>query len=115
MSSLNAPNEILILTDGKMGDLVQCRGIAQFISSQDHITEIKLETGVFSSLLLPWGFIPTALQSRQPQQPFRLPVPRHGDRLRAADGSLSQGFSQNPQQTIKRPFTVFLKDPRVPS
>ena len=44
--------KILILTDGKMGDLVQCRGIAQQLTGDENIQEYEVQPGLLGSLPL---------------------------------------------------------------
>ena len=48
------PIKILILTDGKIGDLVQCRGVASVLTEPDRVTEVVVEPGWLTALPLPF-------------------------------------------------------------
>ena len=48
------PIKILILTDGKIGDLVQCRGVASVLTEPDMVTEVVVEPGWMTALPLPF-------------------------------------------------------------
>ena len=94
----------LILTDGKMGDLAQCRGVAMALNAE--ITEVTAQPGILSRLL----------------------GPMRGDRtftdtiLKLADSPdlvlASGGHTVAYLKAVKRHWgnatlTVFLKDPRT--
>ncbi|MEP1209348.1 MAG: mitochondrial fission ELM1 family protein [Rhizobiaceae bacterium] len=55
--------KILILTDGKIGDLVQCRGVASRLAKPQHISETVVSPGWLTSLPLP--YMPLSAVDRQ--------------------------------------------------
>ena len=84
-----APLKILILTDGKMGDLVQCRGVAQELSGPEKISEFVLEPDFLYSLPLPGAPVQSAHKEGKPDSPFNPPYPRYCHRFRPTNGALS--------------------------
>ena len=99
------PLEVLILTDGKMGDLAQCRGLAQTLTDDEHIHEAVVTPGWLTAFPLP--NMPLSAVDRQSGL---LDIP--------ADIVIASGRRTVPYlRTLGRrrndaPFTVFLKDPR---
>ena len=96
---------VLILSDGKMGDLVQCRGVAQALVLAENVSEFVVKPKGFWALPLP--MMPVA-PSEKHSNIFASPV---------ADIVIASGRRTLPY--IKAfggmkdgPFTVFLKDPR---
>ncbi len=110
-NSIKSPFAILILTDGKIGDLAQCRGIASRLSSADTIVEHVVSPDWFHALPLP--FMPVQKSDRQgaPDSPLNPPYP---------DMVLASGRRTVPYlRALRRirgnnatPMIVFLKDPR---
>ena len=104
--------KILILTDGKMGDLMQCRGVAEALTDSTNITEQVINPDFLHSLPLPYMTVQSSDKEGKRGSPFEHPFPdiviasgrrtapylRHFKRLRGSE---------------KKPFTVFLKDPQL--
>ena len=109
---MSSTPEILILTDGKIGDLVQCRGVASRISTQKATQEKVVKPDWFHALPLP--FMPVARSERrgQPDSPLNGDMP---------DLILASGRRTIPYLRAFRklrggrplPLIVFLKDPRA--
>ncbi len=96
---------ILILTDGKMGDLVQCRGVAAELSTPEYIREQVVTPNWLTALPLP--NMPLSAVDRQ-QDFFALDPDIIIASGRRAIPYL-KAFANNP---AKKAFTVFLKNPR---
>ncbi len=96
---------VLILTDGKMGDLSQCRGIARALAEIDNITERKVDPkGVWA---LPLPMVPVAREDRESGL-FDEPVPD----IVIASGRRTVPYLRAFAKMKNGPFTIFLKDPR---
>ena len=103
---------ILILTDGKIGDLIQCRGVAARLAEAQQIEERVVEPDWFHALPLP--FIPVQKKDRpgQPGSPFPDTLPD----LVLASGRRTIPYLRSLRQMRghnSRPLIVFLKDPRM--
>jgi len=98
--------KILIITDGKMGDLVQCRGVANALPRDCDISEFVVQPNKLTSLPLP--HIP--LMGAQKRL--------FGDAVAQQDMIIASGRRTLPYIVAAKasranpPFTVFLKDPR---
>jgi len=67
--------KILILTDGKIGDLVQCRGVAARLEKPSQITEAVVSPNWFHALPLPYIGIQKSDKAGQPNSPMNEPHP----------------------------------------
>ena len=47
---IEQPIKILILTDGKIGDLVQCRGVASTLTEPELVSEVVVEPNWLTAL-----------------------------------------------------------------
>ncbi|MEM8750783.1 MAG: mitochondrial fission ELM1 family protein [Pseudomonadota bacterium] len=97
--------KIAIITDGKMGDLAQCRGVAQAIAAPENISEISVRTGWYNHLpAYAASWLPTAA----------LPI-----EAAKADIVIASGRRTLPaliavkrkHGPLKAPFVAFLKTP----
>lgn len=103
---MTEPLNILILSDGKMGDLAQCRGVASALTAAENVTEYVVQQGVVGSL------------------PFKnMPLPRREKHVvfakaEPADIVIASGRRTVPylralnREATNQVFKVFLKDPR---
>jgi len=103
--------KILILTDGKIGDLVQCRGVAARLSGQENIVEKVVSPDWWHSL--PFSFIGVQKGDRrgEPNSPLNDPLPD----LVIASGRRTLPYlraMQAQRSTSQKPLMAFLKDPR---
>ncbi|MGI9355975.1 MAG: mitochondrial fission ELM1 family protein [Rhizobiaceae bacterium] len=97
--------KILILSDGKTGDLVQCRGVARSMTGAANIREHVVKPRGFWALPLP--MMPVAPLERR-SEIFDEPLP---------DIVIASGRRTVPHMRVfaaieRGPFTVILKDPR---
>ena len=103
--SIKTHPSILILTDGKMGDLAQCRGLAAELSAPEHIREQVVTPNWLTALPLP--NMPLSAVDRQ-QDFFALDP----DIIIASGRRTVPYLKAFAENTAKKAFTVFLKDPR---
>ncbi len=96
---------ILILSDGKMGDLVQCRGVALALTEVDRISEYKVDPKGFWALPLP--LMPVPRKDREGDL-FSEPLPD----MVIASGRRTVPYLRAFAKMKNGPFTVFMKDPR---
>ncbi|MEP0940296.1 MAG: mitochondrial fission ELM1 family protein [Rhizobiaceae bacterium] len=97
---------ILILTDGKIGDLVQCRGVASTLTDSDAITEVVVEPGWLTALPLP--FMPLSPVDRQ------LPwMNTNADMVIASGRRTLPYLRELKKRRGVRCFMAFLKDPTL--
>ena len=102
----NSELKILILTDGKIGDLVQCRGVASALAEPENITEAVVKPGWLTSLPLP--YMPLSAVDRQ-----------SGFMNSDADMIIASGRRTVPYLRAlktrrgRKFFAVFLKDPTL--
>ena len=97
--------KILILTDGKIGDLVQCRGVASGLTDSDAITEAVVEPNWLTALPLP--YMPVSTVDRQ-QSWMNTDA-----NIVVASGRRTLPYLRALKNRRGRDcFTVFLKDPR---
>jgi mitochondrial fission protein ELM1 len=98
---------IWVMTDGKIGDLVQCRGVARRLSThvEERIVAPKAPWDWFS----PRGPIPPADRPTQPGSPMAGPFPA----LVIASGRRTVPYLRAIKRANPATFTVFLKNPRI--
>jgi len=93
------------LTDGKIGDLVQCRGVASALTDLENISEMIVEPGWITSLPIP--FMPLSAVDRQS------PLLATGADIIIASGRRTVPYLRAlKRRKGRRCFTVFLKDPK---
>lgn len=98
------PLRALILTDGKMGDLAQCRGIADAL--QAHSTEVTVHAGKLSQLL--------GLAAHDRAFKAKMANLPDGQDVIIASGRRTAPYLRLAALLLEpRPLTVFLKDPRT--
>jgi hypothetical protein len=96
-----------LITDGKMGDLAQCLGVAERL-------ELMAESRVVAPRapfrwLMPWGGIDPAEAPLRPSSPIAAPFPD----LAIASGRRAAAYLRHVKAASRgRTFTLFLKDPR---
>ncbi|RED14408.1 mitochondrial fission ELM1 family protein [Pontivivens insulae] len=98
---------IWILTDGKIGDLVQCRGVARRLDGE--VTERVVSPGKPWVWLAPRGPVPPAERIGQPDSPIAPPFPD----VLIASGRRTVPYIRAVKRASPGTFTVFLKDPRI--
>ena len=103
--------KIMILTDGKIGDLVQCRGVAARIADSSNIVEKVIAPDWWHSLPFPFIGVQKSDLRGQPDSPFNDPLPD----LILASGRRTIPYLRTfkaKRSSNKKPMMVFLKDPR---
>lgn len=103
-SWVNQPLRALILTDGKMGDLAQCRGVADALRAE--ITEITVQPGVLAALLGP-------VRSDKAFAKAISTISSVPDLVLASGGHTAAYMKAVKRQWGDDTLTVFLKDPRT--
>ena len=104
--------KILILTDGKIGALVQCRGVAARLEKPSQITEAVVSPNWFHALPLPYIGIQKSDKAGQPNSPMNEPHPD----LVIASGRRTIPYLRafkNIRKDDRHPFLVFLKKPQT--
>ena len=95
-----------VVTDGKIGDEVQCFGLAAALGLDPERRLVSPRR--FWAALMPWGPVDPAEAARQPGSPIAPPWP---DML-IASGRRTVPYMLSVKRASKgRTFTVFLKDP----
>ncbi len=107
-----APPTIRIITDGKIGDLVQCRGVASRLTTSECIEEFVVKPDWFHALPLP--FMPVQKSDRPglAGSPLAEPFPD----LVLASGRRTIPYLhalRRARRNARSPVLVFLKDPRM--
>ena len=102
---------LLILTDGKIGDLVQCRGVAAHLAVPDRIRERVVAPTGWHALPLPFVGVPPRDRPGQAESIFDGPVPD----VIIASGRRTLPYLRlfRKRRSGRRPLLVFLKDPRA--
>lgn len=99
---------IWVLTDGKAGDEVQCRGVAERLGERVEIRRVAPRRPW--SWLMPRGPIDPREAPDRPQSPLRPPFPD----IAIASGRRAVAYLRALKAASNgRVFTVFLKDPRT--
>lgn len=99
-----------IISDGKAGHEIQCRGVAEALGVDAEVK--RIEPGRVGKLTAPWGLVGRGVRFGQEGSPFAPPWP---------DVALSAGRLTIPYiRALKRKagpgtFTVVLLDPRMPA
>jgi len=96
-----------LLTDGKIGDEVHCRGIAEALGVTYEMRYVAPRWPFV--WLMPWGPIDPREAPHRPQSPIAPPYPD----LLIASGRRAVAYVRHVKHASEgRTFTVFLKDPR---
>ena len=107
-NKLLLPKSIWILTDGKIGDKIQCIGIAENIGCSYEFRDIS--PNLFFSYLLPFGIINPKDHEKYLDSPISLPFPD----MVIASGRKTVLYLKRIKNISKNyTFTVFLKNPYV--
>ena len=101
---------ILILTDGKMGDLAPCRGIARRLTAAERITARVVQPSWFWALPLP--FLPAQPADRPGRDGSMFDGPAPDIVLASGRRTIPYCRTWHATREDKRPLIVFLKDPR---
>ncbi|MBN8534182.1 MAG: mitochondrial fission ELM1 family protein [Rhizobiales bacterium] len=97
-----------LITDGKMGDLAQCVGVAERLGLAAESRVVK-PRALFAALM-PWGPIDPREVPNRPGSPLAPPFPD----LAIASGRRAAAYLRHLKSASGgRVFTVFLKDPRA--
>lgn len=106
-----AVESVLILTDGKIGDLVQCRGVAAHLAAPDRIRERVVTPSGWYALPLPFVGVPPHDRPGRADSLFDGPAPD----VIIASGRRTLPYLRlfRKRRAGKRPLLVFLKDPRA--
>lgn len=97
-----------LLTDGKIGDEVHCRGIAEALGVAYEMRQVAPRRPWV--WLMPWGPIDPREAPDRPQSPIAPPYPD----LLIASGRRAVPYLRHVKRASGgRTFTVFLKDPRT--
>lgn len=99
---------VWIISDGKMGDLSQCRGVAEALglTAEERI----VAPGRPWVWLMPWGPLPPADRPERPASPLHGALPD----LAIASGRRTLAYLRSLKQRAgDAVFTVYLKDPRT--
>lgn len=112
LTASNSPSarfrSVWILTDGKMGDLIQCRGIASAlgVEAEERIIEPRKPWVWF----MPWGPVPPGDRPDQAGSPIAYPLPD----LVIASGRRTVAYLRLIKRaSCGKTFAVYLKDPRI--
>jgi len=98
---------VWVLTDGKIGDHVQCRGIARHLRGAKVTEHVVSPKGVWG---LPFPFMPVPPKDapHQPNSPIAPPFPN----LILASGRRTIPYLREVKKRAPKTAIVFLKDPR---
>ncbi len=103
-----APSNAWIITDGKAGDLAQCRGVAEALGCEYDIRKIAPRPPF--SWWLPYGPTDPREWETRPDSPIAPPYPD----VAIASGRRAAGYLRRVKRLSNDyTFTVFLKDPRT--
>ena len=102
----NPELKILILTDGKIGDLVQCRGVSAALAEPANISEAVVKPGWITSLPLP--YMPLSAVDRQSSF-----MNTDADMIIASGRRTVPYLRALKGRPGKSCFVVFLKDPTL--
>ncbi len=103
---INPDLKILILTDGKIGDLMQCRGVASALAESDNILESVVSPGWLTSLPLP--YMPLSAVDRQSAL-----MSTNADMIIASGRRTVPYLRALKKRRGRECFAVFLKDPTM--
>jgi uncharacterized protein len=102
------PDNIMIMSDGKAGDLAQLLGVAE-ASGLPHAV-IPLRPRPFFTLGMPWFGIDPDHAPGRPGSPFDRPYPA----IAMASGRRMATYLRRLKALSPATFAVFLKDPKAP-
>lgn len=109
---IQAAPTVLILTDGKIGDLAQCRGIAQQLTTPNSVTERVVKPGWLYALPLPGIRVQKDQRRGSAQSVFEPPAPD----VILASGRRTLPYLREFRQhrgSAFKPLIIYLKDPRL--
>ena len=98
---------IWILTDGKIGDLVQCRGVGRRLGGE--VVERVVCPSRPWSWLAPHGPVPPSDKAGKEGSPIAAPFPD----VLIASGRRTVPYLRAVKRASPQTFTLFLKDPRL--
>ena len=108
LSPEKAPSSLWILTDGKAGDVAQCRGVAEALGAP--FEERRVAPRAPFSWLMPFGPIDPRERATRPGSPIAPPYPD----IAIASGRRAAAYLRHvKRRSGGQTFTVFLKDPRT--
>ena len=102
----NPDLNILILTDGKIGDLVQCRGVANVLATSQNVSEKVVSPGWLTSLPLP--YMPLSAVDRQSTL-----MSTDADMIIASGRRTVPYLRALKRRRGRKCFVVYLKDPTL--
>ncbi len=101
-------SRVWLISDGKAGDIVQCRGVAQALGRQEAV-EIAIRPRRPFVWMMPYGPVPPDERIGQDASPLQAPFPD----LVIASGWRTLAYVRELKQKLgDEVFTVFLKSPR---
>ncbi len=104
----SSPDKVIwVLTDGKVGDLNQCLGVAERLGGR--IQTRTLAPRAPWVWMMPWGPIPPADAPTNPNSPLHGTPPD----VAIASGRRAVAYLRKLKKISPRTITVFLKDPRT--
>lgn len=110
LSPENVPSSLWILTDGKAGDVAQCRGVAEALGVP--FEERRVAPQAPFSWFMPFGPTDPRERESRPGSPIAPPYPD----IAIASGRRAVAYLRRVKRLSGgRTFTVFLKDPRTGS
>lgn len=99
-----------VLTDGKIGDVAQCIGVAEALGISYEIRVVTPRK--FFAFAMPWGPIDPKDSPHKPESPLAPPYPA----VAIASGRRAVPYLRALKRLSKgKTFTVFLKDPKINS
>ncbi|MCP4933316.1 MAG: nucleoside-diphosphate sugar epimerase [bacterium] len=107
MNSTQLFKKVWIISDGKIGDLVQCNGVAHALGIDAHLRIISpTKPWVW---MMPYGPIPPCDKISNPQSPISQPLP---DLVISAGWRTLAYVREIKKRKRDKVFTVYLKSPR---
>jgi len=101
-------SRVWLISDGKAGDIVQCRGVAEALG-KDEVIEITIRPCKPYVWMMPYGPVPPDERIGKEASPLHPPFPD----LVIASGWRTLAYMRELKQKLgDRVFTVFLKSPR---
>ncbi len=99
-----------VITDGKIGDVSQCLGVAEALAIPYEIRSVSPRK--FFAYAMPWGPIDPKDAPDKPESPLAPPYPT----IAIASGRRAVPYLRAVKRLSKgKTFTVFLKDPKINS
>ena len=107
---------VWVVSDGKIGDMVQCRSISAMLSSDVCVKRVELR--VPYSYFAPWGPLPPSHRPHAPTSPVYVATKEDLPDILVLSGRRAYGYARALAKRAQAfgatvPFVVFLKDPKV--